>query len=717
MKKILWYIVLVSLVSLNNLTFVFAWNTDPLQLDKQNSIILLDNLETKLDTTLESTSLKTKNEELKDKIEEKQSEIEEYINKKQSEIKKEDSKTDIKSIIEETTKVVTLKAVAWLTPTTDVTENISSQIEVFKNDLEKAQNTLIDSLKEWNKYNLMLKTKLTKEDILNLLNKFDKNISLNDMFEEEWYNYYEVIINENSILKKELLENIESWEVPSNFLWIEVIKPELLKIGDISISWEETDKLWGIKKYNTQKYLDKLSSKTKENGKKLQIWIIDTGISYNHPDLKNQISKTILWYDFVNDDNDPLDDQWHGTHVSWTIAWEVNGVWVYGLNPNVELVSLKICDSSWFCPTYWVLKAIDYAKEKKLDVLNMSLWAKWNVSTSPVCQAIKDITENGSIVVAAAWNSNVNTQTFVPGWCSEAITVWAIDENNSRAVFSNYWDKVDVSAPWVWIYSSYLNNWYKSLNGTSMATPHIVWVVSVLKTFKPELTTKDIKELFKNNALPVQTETNKKIASSIDLEKILSSFWVKTYSNHILTNEENKNEAKTLTWNTFKETKTNDEVKEQKVSLPQNNQTETQAWSESVSTWSEIRQEQKVETKEKSPEELWLVNIWVVDESIWFSIQNPEEETTKINSVEWEKKEFISNEQDKQTIYLDHENNDNINTLSWNLKNDNVEINNTDIKEVEEEIDTWDTQDQETWIQNSYTCGIVPKKCVKNKIG
>lgn len=707
MNKFLSYIVLVSLVSLNNLTFVFAWNTDPLQSDKQNSIILLDNLENKLDWALETTANKSKDDEIKDKIEQKQAEIEEYINQKQAEIKKEDSKTDIKSIIEDTTKVVTLKAVAWVTPTQDVTESISSQIDVPKKDLEKAQETLIDSLKEWNKYTIMLKSKLTKEDILKLLNKFDKNISLNDMFEEDWLSYFELEILENSLLKKELLENIDSWEVPSNFLWIEVIKPELLKIWDISTSWEEIDKLWWIKRYNTQKYLDKLSSKTKENGKKLQIWIIDTGISYNHPDLKNQISKTIAWYDFVNDDNDALDDQWHGTHVSGTIAWEINWAWVYGVNPYVELVGLKICDSSWFCPTYGVLKALDYAKEKKLDVLNMSLWAKWNVSTSPVCQAIKDITANWTVVVAAAWNSNVNTSTFVPGWCSEAITVWAIDENNSRAVFSNYWDKVDVAAPWVWVYSTYLNNWYKSLNGTSMATPHIVWVVSVLKTFKPELTTKDIKELFKNNALSVQSETNKKIASWVDLDKILSSFWVSSPPNVLPNVEVIKDEIKTQTWNTNQETKTNDETKEQKTSLPQSQQNITQTWSESVSTWSEIKQEQKAEIKEKSPEELWLVNIWVVDESIWFSIQNPEEETTKINSAD-DSQELSSENviSEKQTIIL--EKNEEVNTEE-RINNDSVLINNAEdeiITEVPEENIDENSENENTWIQNSYTCNF-----------
>lgn len=695
MKKILSYIVLVSLVSLNNLTFVFASDSDQLVSNKQNSIILLDKLENKLDTTLDSIETKIKDENIKEQIEEKQAEIENYINKKQAEIKKENSSSDIKSIIEETTKVVTLKAVAWVTPTTDVTDSISSQIDVPKKDLEKAENALIDSLKDWNKYTLMLKSKLIKEDILKLLKKFDENISLSELFEEEGTYYYELTIKENSLLKKELLENIDIWEVPNNFLWIEIIKPELLKIGDedISTSWEEIDKLWWIKRYNTQKYLDTLSSKTKENGKKLQIWIVDTGISYNHPDLKNQISKSIAWYDFVNDDNDPLDDQWHGTHVSGTIAWEVNGNWVFWVNPNVELVWLKICDSSWFCPTYGVLKALDYAKEKRLDILNMSLWAKWNVSTSPVCQAIKDITANWTIVIAASWNSNIDTSKFVPGGCYEAITVAAIDENNSRAVFSNYWDKVDVAAPWVWVYSTYLNNWYKSLNGTSMATPHIVWVVSVLKTFKPELTTKDIKELFKKNTLSVQTESNKKIASAVDLNKILNSFWVVIFK---------KDEVKINTEIKQEETKTEEKIKEEKVS-------ETQKVNETLTQTGIENKENQVE-QVKSPEELGLVDISVIDESIWLTIQNPEEETTKINSAD--DSQELSSENivpEKQTINLEKSEEVNNEEIT---NNDSVLINNAEdeiINEVSEEDsqDNSENESENTWIQNSYTCNFV----------
>lgn len=84
---------------------------------------------------------------------------------------------------------------------------------------------------------------------------------------------------------------------------------------------------------------------------------------------------------------------------------------------------MKICDDKGFCPSYAVLKALKYANDNKFDVLNMSLGGKGNPVANPICDAIKSASENGSVVVAAAGNSNVNTSTFVPGGCPDTITV------------------------------------------------------------------------------------------------------------------------------------------------------------------------------------------------------------------------------------------------------------------------------------------------------
>ncbi len=351
MKKLLSSLLLLTFISVNNLTFVLAnekWDTNAIQLE--NTLELLEN---KIILALDNSSLKIKDEDIKDKIEQKQQEIQQYIQESKDNLQWA-TKTEIKEKLEEIQKTVVLKAISWLTPTTDTTENISSQINITNKDIKSAETTLINSLQSDEWYILMIKSNKTKQEIYNLLSKFDTNIKLELQYDDEWYSVYELTISNNSLLQKELLENVDIWEVPNNLLWIQVIKPELLQIWNLDYTWEETDKLWWLKKYNITKYQSDIKIQSNTLTKKVRIWIVDTWIDYNHQDLKNIVNKN-LWYDFVNDDNDPLDDQWHGTHVSWTIAWQINNTWVFWINPNIELVWLKICDNKWFCPSYAVI--------------------------------------------------------------------------------------------------------------------------------------------------------------------------------------------------------------------------------------------------------------------------------------------------------------------------------------------------------------------------
>jgi thermitase len=278
-----------------------------------------------------------------------------------------------------------------------------------------------------------------------------------------------------------MLEDIENWDIPESFLWIEIVKPEVFSIAltptlslegegeeQVDLSWEQLNLTWWVQKYFPETYLDKIASS--ENT--IKVWVVDTWIDYNHPDLQGKVTQ---WYDFVNDDNDAYDDQWHGTHVAGTIWASINGQGIIWVNPYVELVPLKICNAQWFCPTYAVTQALAYAKENNIDILNMSLWAPSDPIDNPICDGIESATHQWIIVIAAAWNSNVDTSTFVPWWCADTITVSAIDQNNQRASFSNYGSKVDIAAPWVGIYSTYPNNQYRQLSWTSMATPHVVW--------------------------------------------------------------------------------------------------------------------------------------------------------------------------------------------------------------------------------------------------
>lgn len=140
----------------------------------------------------------------------------------------------------------------------------------------------------------MIKTKLSQEDVLKLLGKYDENLKLVFQFDEDDFSVYELTVSKNSLLRQELLENIDEGEIPNHIVGIQVIKPELLKIGeDTSLAGEDQDKLWGLRKYGLPNYENELKSQSLKLGKKIRVGIIDTGIDYRHPDLKDVVNKSL----------------------------------------------------------------------------------------------------------------------------------------------------------------------------------------------------------------------------------------------------------------------------------------------------------------------------------------------------------------------------------------------------------------------------------------
>lgn len=523
--KFFYYLALLLFFSSSFQWLIYAqWVVEMLEQQK------IDQLENKIDTILDQAEQKNTDIDMKAQINEKQSEIEEFVKQQKETLATEKSPQIIKDILEETTKTVVLKAISGLTPQDDLTDWLTKNLEIKGNtQLTDAKEALVESLSQGDFTTLMISTSKSKEEIISLFTPFDPAIALDFLYDDSNEHVYELSVNQSSLLAKELLGDIDEAELPKHLLGIRIIKPELLQIGqtDLSLQGEAQDKLWGIQSFGLQSYLPLIQ--TKSLSKKIRIGIIDTGIDDLHPDLKWVVRKD-LWYNFINDTSNAFDDQGHGTHIAGTIAGQINGAGVYGINPFVELVPLKICDAKGFCPSYAVLKSLSYAADQHLDILNMSLGAKGNPITSPVCDAIRDVTSKGTIVVSAAGNSNIDTIQFVPGWCREAITVGAVDSNKQRATFSNYGLKVDVSAPGVNIYSSYPGNSYKNLNGTSMATPHIVGVISLMKAFDPSLGTSEIKQIFKQQSNPVNTEPEKTMAWFLKISPWFAAFsgWVTT---------------------------------------------------------------------------------------------------------------------------------------------------------------------------------------------
>lgn len=215
-------------------------------------------------------------------------------------------------------------------------------------------------------------------------------------------------------------------------------------------------------------------------GKSVKVGVIDTGIDYNHDELK-QLFVDCKGYNFVNEYDDPLDDNGHGSHVAGIIGGLSTGV-----APECTLYSLKVLNEYGAGSNISVLKAIDWSISNNLDVLNLSLGSP--SSSELEKRVIKKALENGICIVAAAGNSGVN-EYFFPASYDNVISVSAVDSDNNIADFSTYNDQISIAAPGVEIFSTYMNNSYQVFSGTSMASPHVAGVIALiksLKSFSPE---------------------------------------------------------------------------------------------------------------------------------------------------------------------------------------------------------------------------------------
>jgi serine protease len=195
------------------------------------------------------------------------------------------------------------------------------------------------------------------------------------------------------------------------------------------------------------------------SGATIKIGVLDTGIDGSHPDLKH-------FYrggrDFVQNDDDPSDPHGHGTHVAGTIAAANNDIGVVGVAPNVELYGLRVLNAQGSGRTSDVIRAVDWAVQNKLHVLNLSLGS----SDSSVLeeQAFQRATDAGLLVFAASGNcyssctespGGVKDGIDYPGGYPTVISVGAIDSASRVASFSQRGSGLKVVAPGVAVLSTY----------------------------------------------------------------------------------------------------------------------------------------------------------------------------------------------------------------------------------------------------------------------
>lgn len=240
--------------------------------------------------------------------------------------------------------------------------------------------------------------------------------------------------------------------------------------------------------------------------------IVDTGIDYHHPDLKNNIYVNpketangrdddgngvvddIHGYNAYHDNGDPLDGHRHGTHVAGTVAAEGNnGQGVVGVNWQAELLPVKIFSDDGLTSTDAIIRGVTYAYKMGARITSHS-WGGGNFN-----RALQEVMkEPTAFHIAAAGNSNSNNDErnhFPSNFeIPNMVAVAASDRKDDIAGFSNYGIKqVDLAAPGVDIYSTIPGGKYDTFSGTSMATPHVSGAAALVVNAHPGISNEDLR--------------------------------------------------------------------------------------------------------------------------------------------------------------------------------------------------------------------------------
>jgi len=242
-----------------------------------------------------------------------------------------------------------------------------------------------------------------------------------------------------------------------------------------TIQWTPNDPDFSSRQWGPQKVQAPEAWDVTRGSSSTRIAIVDTGVQYDHPDLAG---KVVRGYDFVDDDSDPYDGNGHGTHCAGIAAAVTdNGRGIAGIAPNATIYAVRVLDDNGSGTLDDVANGIIHAADNGADVISLSLGAP--VGATTLRNAVDYAWNSGSVVVAAAGNSGTSLPSY-PAYYDNAIAVAATDSNDNKASFSNYGSWVDVAAPGVDIYSTYTGSSYRSLSGTSMATPHVAGLAGLL---------------------------------------------------------------------------------------------------------------------------------------------------------------------------------------------------------------------------------------------
>lgn len=254
---------------------------------------------------------------------------------------------------------------------------------------------------------------------------------------------------------------------------IAAIEPDRI----LSINYKQDKKFFQAFAQSTPWGINRVGS---ASGAGKTAWVIDTGVDLDHPDLNVDVNRSVsfaglyFWIWRIGDDTDPNDGNGHGTHVAGTIAAKNDGNGVVGVAYGATVVGVKVLGSGGSGSTSDIVDGVDYvaANASAGDVANLSLGGG---ASTALDNAVRNLGSTGVLVALAAGNESQDANNVSPARTNHqnVVTVSAMDSNDNFASFSNYGSPVDYCAPGVSVNSTWIGGGYRSISGTSMASPHV----------------------------------------------------------------------------------------------------------------------------------------------------------------------------------------------------------------------------------------------------
>ncbi|MEF3311719.1 S8 family peptidase [Paenibacillus sp. GYB004] len=321
---------------------------------------------------------------------------------------------------------------------------------------------------------------------------------------------YTYVFESSGMEAKQLIDYFRKWDV-------DYAEPHFLYLTNETT--EPNDLLYARYQWNLPAIETVPGWDVSRGSEDVVVAVIDTGVDLEHPDLSG---RTVPGINIVSKNSEPSDDVGHGTHVAGIISALVNNrEGVAGISWFNRIMPVKVLDETGAGSTYSVAQGIIWAADHGAKVINMSLG---NYADSQFLHdAIRYAFDRDIVLIAASGNDNTERPGY-PAAYPEVFAVAATDPDQKKATFSNYGDYIDVAAPGVNIASTYPDNHYAALSGTSMASPHVTALAALIRSVNPQLANTEVMELMRQTAVDLGTSGKDKYFGygQIDIVKALS---------------------------------------------------------------------------------------------------------------------------------------------------------------------------------------------------